>query len=139
MQSSSSITVASADQASDPYIMIGGIADRNAAVVLLFMSFISRTNFPGNPSARSALRRLPGSSNQNADRNEAGPHEEVKQVAICSSMDPITRDVERRVSMKRECSPSEETMSYLRFTRSNTANACIRHCCVQKKLTGCCS
>ncbi|KAK6761786.1 hypothetical protein RB195_022755 [Necator americanus] len=35
--------------------------------------------------------------NQNADRNEAGPHEEVKQVAICSSMDPITRDVERRL------------------------------------------
>ncbi|KAK6765682.1 hypothetical protein RB195_025536 [Necator americanus] len=32
---------------------------RTAAVILLFMSFIRRTNSPGTPSAQSALRRRP--------------------------------------------------------------------------------
>ncbi|VDM75701.1 unnamed protein product [Strongylus vulgaris] len=35
----------------------------------------------------------------------------LEEAVACSSMDPITRDVERRMSMKRECSHSEAVMS----------------------------
>ncbi|KAK6761785.1 hypothetical protein RB195_022754 [Necator americanus] len=40
MQSSSSITVASADQASDPYIMIGGIEDSSVGGSLLAAVYV---------------------------------------------------------------------------------------------------
>ncbi|RCN34102.1 hypothetical protein ANCCAN_20052 [Ancylostoma caninum] len=46
----------------------------------------------------------------NSVSTEATALEEVKEIAACSSMDPITRDVERRMSMKREISHAEETM-----------------------------
>ncbi|EYB90394.1 hypothetical protein Y032_0221g2589 [Ancylostoma ceylanicum] len=48
---------------------------------------------------------------RNSISTEATAAEEVKEIAACSSMDPITRDVERRMSMKRESSHAEEAMS----------------------------